>query len=75
MKKILDKVAPKPVRTKQTGKVIGMVITDCPICNNTISFDIQASKICPYCGAEVSVELDRVEVNVRAVKNQVRKVA
>lgn len=71
----MEKIAQKPIRVKQSGKVIGMVITECPICKNTISFDIQSAKICPYCGAEVNVELDKVEVNVRAVKNQVRKVA
>ena len=71
----MEKIAQKPVKVKQSGKVIGMVITECPICKNTISFDIQSAKICPYCGAEVNVELDKVEVNVRAVKNQVRKVA
>ncbi len=65
----------KPIKVKQSGKVIGMVITECPICKNTISFDIQASKLCPYCSAEVNVELDRVEVNVRAMRTQVRKVA
>lgn len=71
----MEKIAQKPIRVKQSGKVIGMVITECPICKNTISFDIQSAKLCPYCGAEVNVELDKVEVNVRAVKNQVRKVA
>ena len=71
----MDKTAPKPVRVKQTGKVIGMVITECPICKNTISFDIQSAKLCPYCSAEVNVELDRVEVNVRALKQTARKVA
>lgn len=65
----------KPVRVKQPGKVIGMVITECPLCKNTISFDIQSSKLCPYCAAEVNVELDKVEVNVRAVRTQIRKVA
>ncbi|MBR9976127.1 MAG: hypothetical protein KFF77_11145 [Bacteroidetes bacterium] len=61
-----EKTAPKPVKVKQTGKVIGMVITDCPMCKNTISFDIQTAKFCPYCNAEVAVDLDRVEVVVRA---------
>ena len=61
-----DKAAPKPVKVKQTGKVIGMVITECPMCKNTISFDIQTAKFCPYCNAEVAVDLDKVEVVVRA---------
>lgn len=71
----MEKVMQKPIRVKQSGKVIGMVITECPICKNTISFDIQTAKLCPYCSAEVNVELDKVEVNVRALKSQVRKVA
>jgi hypothetical protein len=64
--KTIEKAAPKPVKVKQTGKVIGMVITECPMCKNTISFDIQTAKFCPYCNAEVAVDLDRVEVVVRA---------
>jgi hypothetical protein len=64
----MEKTAAKPVKVKQTGKVIGMVITECPLCKNTISFDIQTAKYCPYCNAEVSVDLDRVEVSVRAMK-------
>jgi len=64
--KATEKAAQKPVKVKQPGKVIGMVITDCPMCKNTISFDIQTAKYCPYCNAEVSVDLDRVEVTVRA---------
>ncbi len=75
MRKTVEKITQKPVRMKQFGKVIGMVITECPLCKNTISFDIQSAKVCPYCGADVNVELDRVEVNVRAVKTLVRKVA
>jgi hypothetical protein len=67
--KTVDKVPPKPVKVKQSGKVIGMVITECPMCKNTISFDIQTAKYCPYCNAEVSVDLDRVEVTVRAMRN------
>ncbi|MAT38564.1 MAG: hypothetical protein CL946_03050 [Ectothiorhodospiraceae bacterium] len=58
--------AAKPVKVKQTGKVIGMIITDCPLCNNTISFDIQTAKFCPYCNAEVNVDLGKVEVTVKA---------
>lgn len=64
--KTVAKTTAKPVKVKQTGKVIGMVITECPMCKNTISFDIQTSKYCPYCNAEVSVDLDKVEVSVRA---------
>jgi hypothetical protein len=63
-----EKVVQKPVKVKQTGKVIGMVITECPLCRNTISFDIQTAKYCPYCNAEVSVDLDKVEVSVRATR-------
>ncbi len=63
-----EKAAVKPVKVKQAGKVIGMIITDCPMCNNTISFDIQTSKFCPYCNAEVSVDLGKVEVTVKAQK-------
>lgn len=66
--KTAEKTLSKPVKVKQTGKVIGMVITECPMCKNTISFDIQTAKYCPYCNAEVSVDLDRVEVSVRAMK-------
>jgi hypothetical protein len=64
--KTVAKTNAKPVKVKQTGKVIGMVITECPMCKNTISFDIQTAKYCPYCNAEVAVDLDRVEVTVRA---------
>ncbi|MBR9978374.1 MAG: hypothetical protein KFH87_09815 [Bacteroidetes bacterium] len=71
--KATDKAAPKPVKVKQVGKVIGMVITDCPMCKNTISFDIQTAKFCPYCNAEVSVDLDKVEVMVRASRNVAQK--
>lgn len=71
--KATDKAAPKPVKVKQVGKVIGMVITDCPMCKNTISFDIQTAKYCPYCNAEVSVDLDKVEVMVRASRNVAQK--
>jgi hypothetical protein len=71
--KATDKTAPKPVKVKQTGKVIGMVITDCPMCKNTISFDIQTAKYCPYCNAEVSVDLDKVEVVVRASRSVAQK--
>jgi hypothetical protein len=66
--KTVDKVPPKPVKVKQVGKVIGMVITECPMCKNTISFDIQTAKYCPYCNAEVSVDLDKVDVTVRAMR-------
>ena len=66
--KTVDKAPPKPMKVKQAGKVIGMVITECPMCKNTISFDIQTAKYCPYCNAEVSVDLDRVEVTVRAMR-------
>ena len=66
--KTIEKPFAKPVKVKQLGKVIGMIITDCPMCQNTISFDIQIAKYCPYCNAEVSVDLDRVEVSVRAIK-------
>lgn len=66
--KTVDKPLAKPVKVKQTGKVIGMIITDCPMCQNTISFDVQTAKYCPYCNAEVSVDLDRVEVSVRAIR-------
>jgi hypothetical protein len=71
--KTVDKPVVKPVKVKQTGKVIGMVITECPMCQNTISFDIQTAKYCPYCNAEVYVDLDRVEVTVRAQKTQPTK--
>ncbi len=67
--KSAEKTVQKPVKVKQTGKVIGMVITECPMCKNTISFDIQTAKYCPYCNAEVSVDLDKVEVSVRATRN------
>ena len=66
--KTLEKPLAKPVKVKQTGKVIGMIITECPMCKNTISFDIQTAKYCPYCSAEVSVDLDRVDVSVRAMR-------
>ncbi len=69
------KSSTKPVRVKQTGKVIGMIITECPMCNNTISFDVQKLKNCPYCNAEVSVELDRIEVIVTGSRPQIKKVA
>jgi len=71
--KTVDKMHSKPVKVKQTGKVIGMIITECPMCRNTISFDIQTAKFCPYCNAEVSVDLDRVEVTVRAVRTMPTK--
>ena len=67
--KATEKTAAKPIKVKQAGKVIGMVITECPICKNTISFDIQTAKFCPYCNAEVSVDLDKVEVTVKATKS------
>ncbi len=73
--KATDKPITKPVKVKQTGKVIGMVITDCPLCQNTISFDVQTAKFCPYCNAEVSVDMDRVEVVVRGVKTTPSKSA
>lgn len=66
--KTAEKPVTKPVKVKQIGKVIGMIITECPMCQNTISFDIQTAKYCPYCNAEVGVDLDRVEVVVRAMK-------
>lgn len=71
--KTIEKTVPKPMKVKQTGKVIGMVITECPMCKNTISFDIQTAKFCPYCNAEVSVDLDKVEVIVRASRNVAQK--
>ena len=71
--KATEKAAAKPIKVKQTGKVIGMVITECPMCKNTISFDIQTAKFCPYCNAEVSVDLERVEVVVRAARNPNQK--
>ena len=71
--KTSEKAAPKPVKVKQTGKVIGMVFTECPMCKNTISFDIQTAKYCPYCNAEVSVDLARVEVTVKASRVAAQK--
>jgi hypothetical protein len=71
--KTTEKTVAKPVKVKQIGKVIGMIITDCPMCRNTISFDIQTAKYCPYCNAEVYVELDRVEVTVRASRPNASK--
>lgn len=73
--KAAEKTVPKPVKVKQIGKVIGMVITDCPLCKNTISFDVQTAKYCPYCNAEVYVDLDRVEVTVRGQKTTTTKSA
>ena len=38
--------------TKQRARVVGVIITQCPACNNTVNFDRVTKKICPYCGAE-----------------------
>ncbi len=52
---------------KQKAKVIGMVITDCPNCKNQIFLEKQSVKICPYCEAEVHLDIENIDVRVWAL--------
>jgi hypothetical protein len=52
---------------KKKARVVGVVITSCPECNNPVNFDRKNQKICPYCEAEVQIDLDKIEVMVRTV--------
>jgi|YelNatPaOPRAMG01_1025707.scaffolds.fasta_scaffold70017_2 uncharacterized protein (DUF983 family) len=54
--------------TKQRAKVVGVIITQCPACGNTVNFDRVIKKICPYCGAEIELDPDKIEVVVRPVE-------
>ena len=49
---------------KQKAKVIGIVITSCPVCGNPINFDRQVTKVCAYCEEVVHIDLDKVEVSL-----------
>jgi|GEM_PF-494610 endogenous inhibitor of DNA gyrase (YacG/DUF329 family) len=57
----------EPVEIKRRARVVGVVITGCPECNNPVNFDRKSVKTCPYCEAEVQIDLDRVEVMVKTV--------
>ncbi|MBM4166787.1 MAG: hypothetical protein FJ218_07740 [Ignavibacteria bacterium] len=57
----------EPVELKRRARVVGVVITGCPECNNPVNFDRKSVKTCPYCEAEVEIDLDRVEVMVKKV--------
>ena len=52
---------------KQKARVIGMVITDCPNCKNQIFLEKQSVKICPYCEAEVHLDIENIDVRVWAL--------
>lgn len=54
---------------KQKAKVIGIVITSCPCCNNPINFDRQVTKVCAYCEELVHIDLDKVEVTLHGPSN------
>ncbi|PIU44673.1 MAG: hypothetical protein COS95_07745 [Ignavibacteriales bacterium CG07_land_8_20_14_0_80_59_12] len=54
--------------TKQRARVVGVIITQCPACNNTVNFDRVTKKICPYCGAEIELDQQKIEVVVRPVE-------
>ncbi len=58
---------------KQRAKVIGIVITNCPCCNNPINFDRQVSKVCAYCEELVHIDLDKVEVSLHGPVAEGRK--
>ena len=55
---------------KQKAKVIGIVITSCPCCNNPINFDRQVTKVCAYCEELVHIDLDKVEVSLHGPVQQ-----
>lgn len=58
---------------KHRAKVIGIVITNCPCCNNPINFDRQVSKVCAYCEELVHIDLDKVEVSLHGPVSEGRK--
>lgn len=53
------------MQTKRKAKVLGVIITRCPVCGNRINFDRVSEKVCPYCESLVSIERDKVEVVVK----------
>ena len=64
-KEVQEKVQPVEVRGK--ARVVGVVITNCPECGNPVNFDRRNVKSCPYCEAEVQIDLDKIEVTVRTL--------
>lgn len=50
---------------KKEGRVVGIVMTPCPSCNNLINFDRRDSRVCPYCEINVQIDLNRIEVYSR----------
>ncbi len=61
------------LKVKQKAKVIGIVITSCPVCGNPINFDRQVTKICAYCEEMVHIDLDKVEVSLHGPVTQENK--
>ena len=64
-KQIVEKVQSEEIRKR--ARVVGVVITSCPECNNPVNFDRKNVKTCPYCEAEVQIDLDKIEVMVRTI--------
>jgi len=58
------------VAVKQRAKVFGLIITNCPECGNAMSFDRLTIKVCPYCGKEVHIDVDKVEVTLRSERGK-----
>jgi len=64
-KQQFEKFATEEIRRK--ARVVGIVITNCPECNNPVNFDRKNTKVCPYCEAEVQIDLDKIEVMVKTI--------
>ena len=62
------------LNVKQKAKVIGIVITSCPVCGNPINFDRQVTKICAYCEEIVHIDLDKVEVSLHGPVPETKKI-
>lgn len=52
------------VSLQKRAKIVGLIITECPVCGNAINFDRRDTKVCPYCGAEAHIDLSNVLVSV-----------
>ncbi|MBS4028449.1 MAG: hypothetical protein KGZ58_07410 [Ignavibacteriales bacterium] len=64
-KQLAEKIPSEEVLKR--ARVVGVVITSCPECNNPVNFDRKNIKACPYCEAEVQIDLDKVEVYVKTI--------
>ncbi len=56
---------------KQKAKVYGLIVTRCPECENPINFDRQTTKTCAYCGKEVFLDEDKIQVTLRSIGGKI----